>query len=145
MCFLVDSNISARRWMAAGRLLFPTLLATSVVMFAAGIAARESATSMGGGSAPNPTPPISVLVGHSAATLAPSQAPISALQVAGQRRWLWSLRTRGGLPVSYGSTDDHGFTRLDLAAPVMLLDVPEAGVFGLPIGRGIGLVIAPGL
>jgi len=65
------------------------------------------------------------------------------LQVLGGQRWRWTLRTIDGRPVDAGVTDPRGLGGILLTQRVMLLDVPEAGVFGLPVLAGAVVCVLP--
>lgn len=129
----------------AGRIRTATCLILLLSLAVAVNAAdRAPEASMGGGGAsPSPTPPNQLPNNLPSPTVGTTQGPVVTVKVVGSRRWLWSLRSLDGRPVEVGATDDHGFVEIVLAERVMLLDVPEAGVFGMPVTFGTTCTVLP--
>ncbi|RKY18707.1 MAG: hypothetical protein DRQ55_12605 [Planctomycetota bacterium] len=97
---------------------------------------------MGGNPSPNPPKQPPPPAGRTA-TPGNLSDPLLLLQVLGGQRWRWTLRTIDGRPVDAGITDTRGLGGILLTQRVMLLDVPEAGVFGLPVCWGVIVQVAP--
>ena len=128
---------------ALGVMFFASLILLALP--ATSLTDRDPGVVSGGvGGNPSPTPPLSKQPPGPGDALAPGNGPDLELQILADRRWLWSLRTIDGRPARVGRTDTRGFTSIALGNQIMLLDVPEAGVFGLPVISGATVIVHTG-
>lgn len=140
------SNVQGRRAISrslrwAGILVACLAILTSVH----GRDGLGSAVAAGTGVNPLPTPPISInphAVQPVAPTVAPARTPVLLKMVSGGR-WAWRLRAPDGRVVAHGVTDVSGWDVLFPGEAGLMLDVPEAGAFGVPVTGATVILVQP--